>query len=140
METTRGDDALTVGVASVSQGGLMGKALSRILVLSTYNLHALLCALHFVMGVGNFGRQAVAEGPRATDRFAAVTAAFVAGLAGTARAAEVPANFLAALASRMEAAIKVSDFYPSPHNAGSSTLASSINAWYVVMPTLSSPC
>lgn len=37
---------------------------------------------------------AVAEGPRATDRFAAVSAAAVAGLAGTARAAEIVANFL----------------------------------------------
>ena len=51
--------------------------------------------------------QAVAGGPRATDRFAAVTAAFVSGLAGTARASEVVAFFLDAAASRMEAAIKV---------------------------------
>lgn len=37
---------------------------------------------------------AAAEGPRASDRFAAVTAAAVAGLAGSVRAAEVLANFL----------------------------------------------
>ena len=54
-----------------------------------------------------FGQQAVAGGPRATDRFAAVTAAFVSGLAGTTRAAEVTAFFLEAAAARMEAAIKV---------------------------------
>ncbi|BDA46714.1 Suppressor of glycerol defect protein 1 [Coccomyxa sp. Obi] len=53
--------------------------------------------------------QAVAEGPRATDRFAAVTAAFMAGLAGSTRAAEVAAYFLAALASRMEAAVQAED-------------------------------
>ncbi|EIE19666.1 MIF4G-domain-containing protein [Coccomyxa subellipsoidea C-169] len=53
--------------------------------------------------------QAVAEGPRATDRFAAVTAAFMAGLAGTARAAEVAAHFLGALAARMEAAVQAED-------------------------------
>jgi hypothetical protein len=52
-------------------------------------------------------QQAVAGGPRATDRFAAVTAAFVSGLAGTTRAAEVTAFFLEAAAARMEAAIKV---------------------------------
>ncbi|CAL8471329.1 g10871 [Coccomyxa elongata] len=53
--------------------------------------------------------QAVAEGPRATDRFAAVTAAFMAGLAGSTHAAEVAAHFLAALASRMEAAVQAED-------------------------------
>lgn len=37
---------------------------------------------------------AAAEGPRASDRFAAVTGAAVAGLAGSVRAAEVLANFL----------------------------------------------
>lgn len=37
---------------------------------------------------------AAAEGPRASDRFAAVTAAAVAGLAGSVQAAEVVANFL----------------------------------------------
>ena len=52
-------------------------------------------------------QQAVAGGPRATDRFAAVTAGFVSGLAGTMRAAEVTAFFLEAAAARMEAAIKV---------------------------------
>ena len=51
--------------------------------------------------------QAVAGGPRATDRFAAVTAAFVSGLAGTTKATEVVAFFLEAAASRMEAAVKV---------------------------------
>jgi hypothetical protein len=51
--------------------------------------------------------QAVADGPRATDRFAAVTAAFVAGLAGSARAPEIAAQFLDALASRMEASVEV---------------------------------
>ena len=51
--------------------------------------------------------QAVAGGPRATDRFAAVTAAFVSGLAGTSKSSEVVAFFLEAAASRMEAAMKV---------------------------------
>lgn len=37
---------------------------------------------------------AAAEGPRASDRFAAVTATAVAGLAGTVKAAEVVANFI----------------------------------------------
>ena len=37
---------------------------------------------------------AAADGPRASDRFAAVTATAVAGLAGSVRAAEVVANFL----------------------------------------------
>lgn len=52
--------------------------------------------------------QAVAGGPRATDRFAAVTAAFVSGLAGSTRAVEVAAFFLDAAASRMEEAVRVS--------------------------------
>ncbi|KAL4421444.1 hypothetical protein ABPG75_010735 [Micractinium tetrahymenae] len=47
---------------------------------------------------------AAAEGPRASDRFAAVTAAAVAGLAGSVRAAEVLANFLSRLGARLEAA------------------------------------
>ena len=51
--------------------------------------------------------QAVAGGPRATDRFAAVTAAFVSGLAGTTRAVEVVAFFLESAASRLEEAVKV---------------------------------
>ncbi len=51
-------------------------------------------------------------GPRATDRFAAVSAAFVAGLAATARLPEVAAHFLDALASSMEVAVKVRFFYP----------------------------
>ena len=37
---------------------------------------------------------AAAEGPRASDRFAAVTAGAVAGLAGSVHAAEIVANFL----------------------------------------------
>lgn len=37
---------------------------------------------------------AAAEGPRASDRFAAVTAASVAGLAGSVRSAELVANFI----------------------------------------------
>ena len=53
--------------------------------------------------------QAVAEGPRATDRFAAVSAGFVVGLAATARAAEVGARFLEALALRLEAAVMSQD-------------------------------
>ena len=61
---------------------------------------------HMLM-LGLMHTQAVAGGPRATDRFAAVTAAFVSGLAGTAKASEVVAFFLEAAASRMEAAMKV---------------------------------
>lgn len=37
---------------------------------------------------------AAAEGPRASDRYAAVTATAVAGLAGSVRSAEIVANFL----------------------------------------------
>ncbi len=37
---------------------------------------------------------AAAEGPRASDRFAAVSSAAVAGLAGSVRSAEVVANFV----------------------------------------------
>ena len=55
----------------------------------------------------------MAEGPRATDRFAAVTAAFMAGLAGSTHAAEVAAHFLAALASRMETAVQVRHALPT---------------------------
>ncbi len=58
--------------------------------------------------------QAVAGGPRATDRFAAVTAAFVSGLAGSTRAVEVVAFFLDSAASRLEEAIKVRSFFTSP--------------------------
>ena len=46
--------------------------------------------------------QAVIDGPRATDRFAAVTAAAVAGLAAEAKAGEIIAEFLSALAARLE--------------------------------------
>ncbi|KAK9823765.1 hypothetical protein WJX72_005349 [[Myrmecia] bisecta] len=46
--------------------------------------------------------QAAAEGPRASDRFAAVVAAFVAGLAACAAAAEIGAAFVAAAAQRLE--------------------------------------
>ncbi len=53
--------------------------------------------------------QAVAHGPRATDRFAAVSAGFVVGLAAAAQAQEVGAHFLAALAARMEAAVLAQD-------------------------------
>lgn len=55
--------------------------------------------------------QAVAGGPRATDRFAAVTAAFVSGLAGTSRAVEVVAFFLDSAASRLEEAIEVNSCF-----------------------------
>ena len=48
--------------------------------------------------------QAAAEGPRASERFAAVVAAFVAGLTGTSDAAGIGANFTAALAARLEEA------------------------------------
>lgn len=53
--------------------------------------------------------QAVAEGPRATERFAAVAAALVAGLAALARDAGVGARFAAALARRLEAALAARD-------------------------------
>jgi hypothetical protein len=45
---------------------------------------------------------AVAEGPRATEQFAAVVAVFVAGLAATARAQDISARFLELLAARLE--------------------------------------
>ena len=46
--------------------------------------------------------QAAAEGPRASERFAAVVAAFISGLTGTSDAAGIGANFTAALAGRLE--------------------------------------
>ncbi|KAL3133156.1 hypothetical protein ABBQ38_007050 [Trebouxia sp. C0009 RCD-2024] len=46
--------------------------------------------------------QAAAEGPRASQRFAAVVAAFISGLTGTSDAAGIGANFTAALAGRLE--------------------------------------
>lgn len=49
-------------------------------------------------------RQAVAEGPRATDRFSAVTAAFISGSSARAEAAELGANFSARLAVTLEIA------------------------------------
>ena len=53
--------------------------------------------------------QAVAEGPRASDRFAAIGAACIAGLAATAGASDVAANFLAAVATRLEQAAITED-------------------------------
>lgn len=46
----------------------------------------------------------MAEGPRATDRFSAVTAAFVSGLSAQAEAPELGAKFTARLAATLEAA------------------------------------
>ena len=46
--------------------------------------------------------QAAAEGPRASERFAAVVAAFISGLTGTSDAAGIGANFTAALAARLQ--------------------------------------
>ncbi len=53
--------------------------------------------------------QAVAEGPRATERFAATAAALVAGLAGLTKDAGVGARFAAELAQRLEAAVAAGD-------------------------------
>lgn len=50
---------------------------------------------------------AAAEGPRASERFAVVAAALVAGLAGAAGAAEPVANFLARTAAALERAMTV---------------------------------
>lgn len=47
---------------------------------------------------------ALASGPRASEQFAAVAAAFVAGLAAAARAQDVAAAFLERLAARLEEA------------------------------------
>ncbi|GAB4822711.1 hypothetical protein N2152v2_009757 [Parachlorella kessleri] len=58
---------------------------------------------------------AAAEGPRASDRFAAVTAAAVAGLAAAAHNSEIVANFLDRLAARLEAASAEGDSLAS-HN------------------------
>jgi hypothetical protein len=44
----------------------------------------------------------VAEGPRATEQFAAVVAVFVAGLTATARAQDVSARFLEQLVKRLQ--------------------------------------
>lgn len=48
---------------------------------------------------------AAAHGPRASERFSAVAAAAVSGLAGMARASDVIASFLAQLASSLEASL-----------------------------------
>ena len=48
--------------------------------------------------------QAAGDGPRATDRFSVVAAAFISGVAARAGAAEIGARFLAQLAERMECA------------------------------------
>ena len=48
---------------------------------------------------------AVAEGPRATEQFAAVTASSIAGIAISAKAADVTAVFLDALASKLDEAV-----------------------------------
>lgn len=45
---------------------------------------------------------AVAEGPRATEQFAAVVAVFVGGMAATARAQDISASFLEMLVARLE--------------------------------------
>lgn len=45
---------------------------------------------------------AVAEGPRATEQFAAIVAVFVAGIAATARAQDISARFLEQLVKRLE--------------------------------------
>lgn len=45
---------------------------------------------------------AVAEGPRATEQFAAVVAVFVAALAASARAQDISARFLEQLVARLE--------------------------------------
>ncbi|DBA70559.1 TPA: hypothetical protein ACH3X2_011953 [Trebouxia sp. C0005] len=48
--------------------------------------------------------QAAAEGPRASERFAAVVAAFMSGLTGTSDAQGIGANFTSALAARLDKA------------------------------------
>lgn len=45
---------------------------------------------------------AVAEGPRATEQFAAVVAVFVAALTASARAQDISARFLEQLVARLE--------------------------------------
>eukprot|EP00798_Chlamydomonas_sp_ICE-L_P023340 gene23340-30589_t len=52
---------------------------------------------------------AAADGPRATEQFAAVAAAFVSGLAGTAKAQDLVANFTASLAAKLELAMTDKD-------------------------------
>ncbi len=61
--------------------------------------------------------QAVAEGPRATDRFSAVTAAFVSGLSARTEAPELGANFTAQLAGKLEAAYTSNDTLSSTNLA-----------------------
>ena len=48
--------------------------------------------------------QAASEGPRATEQFAAIAAAFVSSLAATCRSQEMAASFLAELADRQHEA------------------------------------
>ena len=59
-----------------------------------------------------------AEGPRASDRFAAVAAAFVSSLSGRAGAPDIGANFAAALAARLEAAYAREDSLSCGNLAG----------------------
>ena len=53
--------------------------------------------------------QAVAEGPRATDTFTAVTAAFISGVSARGDCIEFSANFLSALGQRLEASLAQED-------------------------------
>lgn len=69
--------------------------------------------------------QAVAEGPRATDRFSAVTAAFVCGLSAQAEAPELGANFTSQLALSLEAA------YSSSDSVSSTNLANLLSYMYI---------
>lgn len=59
----------------------------------------------------------MAEGPRATDRFSAVTAAFVCGLSARSEAPELGANFTAQLAGKLEAAYTSGDSLSSTNLA-----------------------
>ncbi len=66
--------------------------------------HAASVLTHFLslLSILNGRCQAVSEGPRASEQFAAITATFVAGLSSEARAQDIAARFLEQLATKLE--------------------------------------
>ena len=75
---------------------------ANVLVLAlVYNQSSTLCSIVAIEEVFA-GLQAAAEGPRASERFAAVVAAFVSALTGISDAQGIGANFTAALTARLE--------------------------------------
>ena len=69
--------------------------------------------------------QAVAEGPRASDRFTCVTAAFVSGIAARGNSIQFGANFTATLAQRLNSSLEGSD------SLAASNLGNLISHFYI---------